>query len=64
MSGKAVLDALIVLNESALLIEEIGLMVAKLRNGEEITEEELDESYSGNRDSLSASIEKYTRAPD
>ena len=64
MSGKAIFDALIVLNESALLIEEIADMVTRLRNGEELTEEALEEAYIENKQALSEGVDKYTRAPD
>lgn len=50
MSSAAVkaLDALIVLNEGMLTVEQIAGFVARMRNGEKITEEELETKYERN----------------
>ena len=41
----SIIGSLVILNETILTIEEIGSLISRMRQGEEIPESELDELY-------------------
>ena len=58
MSAKAILDGLIILNESALAIEQINNILVDMRSGKVPTEEEIEELVENNLNFIDAERER------
>ena len=59
--SKAVIDALIVLNESAYTIEQISGLLGRMASGEVPTEAELDEKRQRNHDFVKDELAKLDK---
>ena len=64
MSATSVINSLLVLNEAALTIEQIAGMVARIRNGDVPTEDEIDLALARNDAFADSELERIGRAPD